>query len=268
MGTVFHKMHGLGNDFVLFDARTQVVDMTPKLARALANRHLGVGCDQLLVLEPSGTADIRMRIYNADGGEVEACGNASRAVAVYLGKPVRMETLGGVVQLTPKGQAAEVEMPAPQFGWEAIPLSMPMDTLHMPVAWDALQDPAAVNMGNPHVVFFVEDVDGVPLEQLGSRIEHDPLFPARVNVNVAQIMAANHVKLRVWERGVGETLACGTGACATAVAALRRRLVSSPVTVSLKGGDLQIVWQEGAPVLMSGAATHVFSGEIDLEALR
>ncbi|MDP5104065.1 MAG: diaminopimelate epimerase [Erythrobacter sp.] len=260
----FIKMHGLGNDFVVLDARAAAIpQMTPKVARALADRHTGVGFDQLVLLEPSELHAFTMRIFNADGGEVEACGNAARAVALLHGAPVTIETAGGPIALEPLAGGARVDMGAPRFDWDAIPLAYPMDSAAMPVAWDDLSQPMAVNVGNPHVIFFVEDADAVPLETLGPVIEHDPLFPERVNVNVASLAGPDHLKLRVWERGAGLTRACGTGACATAVAAIRRGLVASPVRVTLPGGDLVIGWQPGGTIAMSGPATESFRGTFD-----
>jgi diaminopimelate epimerase len=259
----FHKMHGLGNDFVVIDAREAPVEMTAARAHAIADRRTGIGCDQLILLEASATHDAKMRIFNSDGSEVEACGNAARCVAVLLGKPARIETLGGTLTTQPGEATATVNLEQPAFDWEFIPLAMPMDTSDMPVSWDVLERPIAVNVGNPHVIFFVPDCDVVDLENLGPLIEEDPLFPERVNVNVASILALNHIRLRVWERGVGLTLACGTGACATAVAAIRSGRAQSPVRVSLPGGDLTIAWTEGGEIEMSGPATHVFTGETD-----
>ena len=261
MSLRFRKMHGLGNDFVILDARDGAVEMDAARARAIADRRTGIGCDQVILLERSDVADVRMRIWNADGGEVEACGNATRCVALMEGGEVRIETAGGILEGRANGSAATIEMGAPRFGWDEIPLAYAMDTSAMPVAWDGLETPAAVNVGNPHVIFFVDDVDAVDLEQLGPEIEHDPLFPDRVNVNVAAV-EDGALRLRVWERGVGETLACGTGACASAVAAIRRQLVSSPVEVRLKGGALDIEWAPGGTIRMSGPATHVFTGEL------
>ena len=262
----FHKMHGLGNDFVIFDAREDALAIDAGRARAIADRRTGIGCDQLIVLEASDAADLRMRIFNADGGEVEACGNAARCVALLEGGETRIETGGGVIGGAATDGGASVDMGAPRFGWDEIPLDYAIDTEAMPVGWADLQNPAAVNVGNPHLVFFVEDADAVALERLGPEIERDPLFPNRINVNVASVHDGA-LKLRVWERGAGLTQACGTGACATAVAAIRRRLVGSPVEVRLPGGSLSIDWAPGQPIRMSGGAAHVFSGEIDLEAL-
>lgn len=259
----FHKMHGLGNDFVVIDARDAAVAMTPVRARAIADRHTGIGCDQLIVLEPSESADARMRTFNADGGEVEICGNATRAVALLLGKPATLETLGGPIAIAPADGGATVDMGHPRFDWDAIPLAYAMDTAAMPVGWDTLTTPMALNIGNPHVTFFVDHSGAIDLERLGPLIEHDPLFPARVNVGVATVTAPHALSLRVWERGVGETRACGTGACAAAVNAIRSRRAVSPVTVSLPGGDLAIAWGPGESIRMTGPASHVFSGDAD-----
>ena len=263
----FIKMHGLGNDFVVLDGREVALPpMTANLARAIADRRTGIGCDQVIVLEPGTTHAFRMRIFNSDGGEVEACGNASRAVALLHGAPVTIETGGGPITLEPLDGGARVDMGTPRFDWDAIPLAYPMDTAAMPVGWDELTTPMAVNVGNPHVIFFVEDADAVPLEALGPVIEHDPLFPERINVNVASLAGPDHLKLRVWERGAGLTRACGTGACATAVAAIRRKLVASPVRVTLPGGDLVIAWKPGGTILMSGPAAESFRGTFDRDA--
>ncbi|HLL29774.1 MAG TPA: diaminopimelate epimerase, partial [Allosphingosinicella sp.] len=221
----FRKMHGLGNDFVIFDSREAPVEMTEELARSLADRRTGIGCDQLIVLEPSDQADVRMRIWNSDGGEVESCGNAARCVALLLGGAGWIETAGGLLAASAKDGAATVDMGEPRFGWDEIPLAYPMDTAAMPVGWEELRDPFAVNVGNPHIVFFVDDADDPDLERLGPLIENDPLFPERINVNLASI-EEGAVRLRVWERGAGLTRACGTGACATAVAAVSRGLAS------------------------------------------
>jgi diaminopimelate epimerase len=261
MRVPFIKMHGLGNDFVVLDAREQALPaMTPSIARALADRRRGIGFDQLLLLEPSKACDFRMRIFNSDGSEVGACGNGSRAVALLHGAPAVVETGGGAISLMPLEGGGKVDMGAPRFDWEAIPLAFAMDTAAMPLAWEDLAAPMAVNVGNPHAVFFVADTDAVELERLGPLIETDPVFPEAVNVNVASLVGSDHLKLRVWERGAGLTRACGTGACATAVAALRKGLVASPVTVSLPGGDLVIEWQPGGTILMSGPATEIFRG--------
>lgn len=259
----FRKMHGLGNDFAVFDAREAPVGMDATKARAVADRRTGVGCDQVIVVEPSAGVDVRMRIWNADGGEVEACGNAARCVALLVGGDCTIETRGGIIAASAEGGGASVDMGAPRFDWDEIPLAYAMGTTAMPVGWEELQSPFAVNVGNPHAVFFVRDADAVDLARLGPLIESDPLFPQRVNVNVASVENAG-IKLRVWERGAGLTRACGTGACATAVAAISRGLASSPVAVRLPGGVLDIAWARGGTIRMSGPAAYVFSGQIDL----
>lgn len=262
----FHKMHGLGNDFVIFDAREHDLSLTAPQVRALADRHLGIGCDQLIVIRPAGApgqADLAMQIFNHDGSEVSACGNATRCVVALVGRDVLIETGAGLLRGTLGDGAVTIDMGLPGLEWDTLPLAYPMDTTHLPVGWEDLTDPAAVSMGNPHVIFFLDDSATVDLERLGPLIEHDPLFPERVNVNIAHL-ADDGIHLRVWERGAGLTLACGTGACATAVAAIRRKLVAGPVQVHLPGGVLTIDWQPGSTVLMSGPATHVFSGEIEL----
>ncbi|MFZ9396052.1 MAG: diaminopimelate epimerase [Erythrobacter sp.] len=269
MQVPFVKMHGLGNDFVMLDARQATFPpLSAAIVRALADRRQGIGCDQLILLETApdaAVADFRMRIFNSDGGEVEACGNASRAVALLNGKAARVLTDGGVIEVQPHVGGATVDMGTPRFGWSEIPLAYAMDTLAMPVGWEGLEGPAAVNVGNPHIVFFVKDCDAVELDRLGPLIEHDPLFPERVNVNVATVEAPGRIRLRVWERGAGLTRACGTGACATAVAAARRGLTNRDVQVKLPGGSLGISWQADGRVLMSGPATESFRGTFTWE---
>jgi diaminopimelate epimerase len=204
-----------------------------------------------------------MRIFNADGGEVEACGNATRAVGLLHGAPAQIETAGGLVSAGPVEGGIAVEMGKPRFDWDAIPLAYAMDTLAMPVGWEALENPAAVNVGNPHVIFFVPDCDAVDLARLGPQIERDPLFPERVNVNAATVTARDAIRLRVWERGAGLTRACGTGACASAVAAMRRGLTGRSVTVTLPGGPLRIDWREDGEIVMTGAAAESFRGTFE-----
>ena len=262
----FHKMHGLGNDFVIIDARTEPFEVTPALARAIADRRTGVGCDQLIVLEPSDSADLTMRIWNSDGGEVESCGNATRCVIQLTGAK-SIDSDGGMLAGQDLGAEIEVNIGEPRFEWDEIPLAYPMDTAALPMAWDNLEQPFAVNVGNPHVVFFVPDAREVDLEELGPRIENDPAFPERINVNVATYVH-DRLKLRTFERGAGETLACGTGACASAVAAIATKRAQSPVRVDMTGGSLTIDWAPGQPIRMRGGATHVFEGELDLEALQ
>lgn len=272
MRVPFVKMHGLGNDFVVLDARgTALPPVTPDIARALADRRTGIGCDQVILLQPpkpsAAEADFAMRVFNADGSEVEACGNATRAVALLHGKPARIATVAGVLEGTPGENGISVELGPPRFEWDAIPLADAMDTLDMPVGWpvgaDSLDRPSAVNVGNPHVVFFVPDTDAVPLDEIGPTIERDPLFPQRVNVNVATVESRERIRLRVWERGAGLTRACGTGACATAVAAMLRGLVERKVTVALPGGELVIAWDGSGGITMTGAAAESFRGDFE-----
>ncbi len=258
----FIKMHGLGNDFVVLDARDAALpDVPDATVIALADRYRGIGFDQLIRLEPATEdgAEFRMRIFNSGGGEVEACGNAARCVALLHGRDAKVETAGGVIALSASDGGANVDMGEPQFAWNTIPLAYSMDTRAMPVGWDGLEAPDAVNVGNPHVVFFVPDAADIDLARIGATIETDPLFREGVNVNVASITAEG-ITLRVWERGAGLTQACGTGACATAVAAIRRGLVTSPVQVTLPGGTLTVAWQEGGTITMTGPAQESFRG--------
>ena len=262
----FHKMHGLGNDFVIVDAREEAFEVTPALARAMADRRTGVGCDQVIVLEPSETADVKMRIWNADGGEVESCGNATRCVVQLTGART-IDSEGGLLTGENLGAEVEVAIGEPRFAWNEIPLAYAADTNPLPMAWDGLESPVALNVGNPHLVFFVPSTADVALSEIGPAIENDPAFPERVNVNVATFVD-NRLKLRTFERGVGETLACGTGACASAVAAIVTKRAQSPVTVEMTGGSLTISWAPGEQIFMRGTATHVFEGELDLDALQ
>lgn len=266
MRVPFAKMHGLGNDFVVLDGRKEELPkLSNAIAAAIADRREGIGCDQLILLEncTDSDADFRMRIFNSDGGEVEACGNASRAIALLHGAPAKVLTDGGVIALRPSEGGATVDMGIPRFEWEEIPLAYPMDTLSMPVAWEVLENPAAVNVGNPHVIFFVDDCSAVDLATLGPTIETDPLFPERINVNVATVENRQEIRLRVWERGAGLTRACGTGACATAMAAMKRDLVERSVAVELPGGRLQITWKENNRIEMAGPATESFRGSFE-----
>ena len=265
MTRTFHKMHGLGNDFVIFDARTEPLAIDEPLARAISDRKTGIGCDQLIVLEPSTVADLKMRIWNHDGIEVESCGNASRCV-VALTHAKSIETGGGLVEGTEEGSDIEVSLGEPHFEWDEVPISYAMPTNPMPMAWGELPHPIALSVGNPHVVFFVDNAKGIDLDELGPRIEHDPVFPDRINVNVAEVHPEG-VRLRTWERGAGVTRACGTGASATAVAAILSKRVQSPVKVTMPGGSLSIAWEPGQPIRMRGGATYVYEGQIDLETL-
>lgn len=264
MRVSFVKMHGLGNDFIVLDARENALpQFSQATIRAVADRREGIGCDQFIILEPHESATCRMRIFNCDGTQVEACGNAARAVGLLLGKPAQIVTSGGTIETRPDAAGISVDMGRPRLEWEAIPLSYPMDTLTMPVGWEELEQPCAVNVGNPHVIFFVEDNDAIRLDTLGPLIEQDELFPDKINVNVATIEDRDTIRLRVWERGAGLTRACGTGACATAVAAMRRNLTDRDVTVHLPGGPLSIRWKEDGRIIMSGPAIEAFRGSFD-----
>lgn len=266
----FTKMHGLGNDFVIIDARRSAVSLTPDGVRAIAARHTGIGCDQLIVMEPAsdGDADLFMRIHNADGGEVDACGNATRCVAALLmmqdGRDsARIQTGGGILVAEGRSDGmVAVDMGAPGLDWRDIPLSQPEDTLRLELTSGPVRDPAAVSMGNPHCVFFVDDLEATPVETLGPELENHSLFPERANIGFAQILDAETLRLRVWERGVGLTMACGTGACAAVVAASRRGLTGRQVETQLDGGSLSIDWRSNDHVLMTGPALFSFTGTL------
>ena len=270
-GASFIKMHGLGNDFVVLDARAEPVALDDGTARAIADRHLGVGCDQLLILERprSPEADIFMRIRNADGGEVAACGNAARCVASLLMREqgatrIALETGAGRLEAEAREDGlVTVDMGPARTHWREIPLARAMDTLHVPLAAGPLRDPVCTSMGNPHATFFVPDTAAVDLASLGPKLEHDPLFPERANIGVAQILSPARVRLRVWERGAGLTPACGTGACAALVAASRRGLVGRSAEIVADGGTMVAAWREDGHVLLTGPASVSFSGTLD-----
>lgn len=271
-GIPFIKMHGLGNDFVIVDGRSSPVEINEPLAQAIANRRTGVGCDQLVVLEQSDKADAFMRIWNPDGSESGACGNATRCVGALLiaGKrrnTVTIETLAGVLTASsaPDGFIT-VDMGQPRLDWQQIPLAREMDTLHLDYAHPSgLKDPVAVNMGNPHAVFFVDDADAIDADTIGPAIEHDPLFPQRTNVSFVSKKADGSLRVVVWERGAGRTLACGTAACATVVAATRRGLIDGKATIWMDGGRLDMEWRpDDRHVIMTGAIAVAFSGVIAL----
>ena len=262
----FHKMHGLGNDFVIVDGREQEVAMSSALARSIADRHRGVGCDQVILIGASDKAEVSMRIWNHDGGEVESCGNASRCVVALTGAKT-IETPAGIIEGAAAGPEFEVTTVEPRFDWDKIPLAYPMDTRALPLEFGKLTQGFAVNVGNPHIIFFVDDPAAVDLDQRGPEIEKDPVFPERANVHVAA-MREDGLHLRSWERGAGLTLACGTGACAAAVAAISTKRAASPVAVHMPGGSLTIAWEPGQPVRMRGSATYVFKGDLDVEAVQ
>jgi diaminopimelate epimerase len=259
----FRKMNGLGNDFVVLDARTRALPLSPVMVRAIADRKEGIGCDQVVALEPSREADVFMRIWNADGGEVGACGNAARCVAALLAdemsaRDISIETESGVIVASVNAdRSVTIDMGTPRFAWNEIPLAEPFDDTRA-IAIEGLDDqtllsPSAVNVGNPHCLFFVDDVEAHDLARLGPMLERHPLFPERANISLVQVVGPSHLKLRTWERGAGLTRACGTAACAAAVAAARRDLAGRKVRVSLPGGDLLIEWREkDGHVLMTG----------------
>lgn len=272
----FTKMHGLGNDFVVFDAITQSVALSAAQFRYVADRHFGVGCDQILLVEKPtrADADFRYRIFNADGGEVEQCGNGARCFVRFVHekgltaqREIRVETASGIIvpRLEMSGEVT-VDMGAPRFEPAQIPFVAEhrATTYPLELAGKTL-DISAVSMGNPHAVTVVDDADAWPVAVDGPQIEHHPRFPARVNAGFLQVLDRHAIKLRVFERGSGETLACGTGACAAAVAGIARGLLDSPVRVVTRGGELSIAWAgEGQPVLMTGPATTVFEGELEV----
>lgn len=279
-GTPFLKMHGLGNDFVVLDARGHALDLTVPRRRAIADRRLGVGCDQLIVLEPptESDADVFMRIYNPDGTEAQACGNATRCVASVVmderkADDVTIQTVAGLLESQKVGRGANglpvisVDMGLVRMDWREIPVATACDTRHMPVGLGPLQDPVGTNVGNPHATFFVDDLASIPITELGPKLEHDPFFPERVNVGVAQLVGENKLRLSVWERGAGLTLACGSGACAAGVAAARRGLTGRKVEVIVEHGTLTIEWLRDDHVSMTGGIALAYRGELDRSLL-
>jgi len=273
----FTKMQGAGNDFMVIDGVTQSISLSAGTIKKLANRQFGIGFDQLLLVESSTVADFKYRIFNADGSEVSQCGNGARCFVRFVVDQgltkqceISVETASGII--TPKLEEhglVTVNMGAPRFKPEAIPfVADSAATRYTLEVNDQAFDIGAVSMGNPHAVLTVDDVETAPVLPLGSAIEHHPRFPERVNVGFMQVMNEHHIKLRVFERGSGETLACGTGACAAAVTGIQSGLLSSPVSVSARGGELSIAWQGAdTPVMMTGPAVTVFTGEIDLDAI-
>ena len=272
----FTKMHGLGNDFVVLDAVNQAIELTPAQARFLADRHFGVGCDQILVVEKPARADadFRYRIFNADGGEVEQCGNGARCFVRFVHdkgltakRAIRVETQCGLIEprLEDDGLVT-VDMGVPRFEPSHVPFVAESDALVQPlrVGQDTLEI-TALSMGNPHAVQVVANVDAAPVAEQGPLIENHPRFPQRVNAGFMQVVDRHAIRLRVHERGAGETLACGTGACAAVVAGILRGLLDSPVKVATRGGELAIAWEgPGRPVMMTGPAVSVFDSEIDI----
>jgi diaminopimelate epimerase len=270
----FHKMQGLGNDFVILDRRSGRLTLAPEQIQRIADRRHGVGCDQLLMIEAADPdrADAFMRVFNADGSEVGACGNGTRCVGRLLMETksvtgVLIETEAGVLKVRAALQGYMVDMGPPRLRWDEIPLAEPCDTLSLDLALGLLAQPTAVSMGNPHAVFFVDDVEAVPLEELGPRLEHHPMFPQRANIGVAQIWDERTIRLRVWERGSGLTAACGSGACAALVAAARRELCNDHADIVLDGGRLHVAWNKEGRVLMTGPAALSYTGVLAPELL-
>jgi len=267
--TPFIKAHGAGNDFVIIDERTRPLDLPEAAVRALSDRRTGIGCDQFITLHPPppGTdADLLMRIRNPDGSEAGACGNATRCVAELLfeenGRPYQViRTIAGDLPAERLADGRQqVDMGPARLDWGGVPLARAMDTLHLPLPGD----PAACGMGNPHATLFVPDLAAVPIEVIGPALEHDPIFPDRANIGFAQVLAPDRIRLRVWERGAGLTLACGSGACAALVNAHRRGLVERRATVLADGGTLEIEWTPSGRVLMAGPAVTSFRGAVAL----
>ncbi|MFZ4809505.1 MAG: diaminopimelate epimerase [Hyphomicrobiaceae bacterium] len=271
----FRKMNGLGNDFVVLDGRQRAIALDAEATRRIADRHGGVGCDQLIILEPSRRADVFMRIRNADGGEVDACGNATRCVAWLLSRETgrgaaTIETNAGVLTAEVAGiDHITIDMGEPRFRWDQIPLRDPFhDTRHIelqigPIDAPILHSPTVVHVGNPHAIFWVDDVMAYDLARFGPLLENHPIFPERANISLAHVTARDALTLRTWERGAGLTRACGTAACAAAVSAARIDLTGRRVTVTLPGGPLVIEWTDANRILMSGPAELEFEGRLD-----
>ena len=275
MSLPFRKMNGLGNDFVVLDARERPIAISESQARAIADRKAGIGCDQLIVLEKSPVADVRMRIWNAEGGEVPSCGNASRCIADLIFDELKtdvatIETKGGFLSAKKAGaHLVTIDQGKPKFDWKDIPLSEAFpDTRHIelqigPIDKPLLHSPSVVNVGNPHCIFWVDDLDVVDLAKVGPMLENHPLFPERTNISLAKVVARDHVLLKVWERGTGLTLACGTAACATMAAGRRIKIINSKCRITLPGGDLfMAVNDENGHVLMTGPAALDFEGNL------
>jgi len=272
-GLAFVKMHGAGNDFVVLDTRIHAISLTPTAASRIADRHRGVGCDQIILIEPAEDADAFMRILNADGSESGACGNATRCVAALLAaengaRHLSIRTAAGLLHATIKGpNFVEVDMGEPLFDWSEVPLLEPMDTLSLRLAMGPVENPAACSMGNPHATFFVEDLRRLPIETIGPALERARIFPERANIGFARIDAPDRIRLRVWERGAGLTMACGSGACAALVNANRRGLAARRADIEMDGGTLTITWRDDNHVLMEGPVAIAFDGHLSPELL-
>jgi diaminopimelate epimerase len=269
----FTKMHGLGNDFVVIDARERPLDLSPEAIRQLADRRRGVGFDQLVAITPSERADARLLFFNADGSEAGACGNGTRCASWLLmlegdREELVLETRAGTLKARrrPAGLVS-VEMGAPRLDWREVPLAVACDTVEVPLDHPELPRPACASMGNPHATFFVGDVETLDVARLGAELERHPIFPERANIGFATMLDSSTIRLRVFERGAGLTPACGSGACAAMVAARRRGLVGDVATVVLDGGPLEIAWDGEGPVVMTGPAAFVFEGRLGAELL-
>jgi diaminopimelate epimerase len=273
MSLAFRKMNGLGNDFVVLDARIKPIAISEAQARAIADRKTGIGCDQLIMLEKSSVADVRMRIWNAEGGEVQSCGNASRCIADLIFNEkhedtATIDTKGGFLIATKAGEKlVTIDQGLPKFDWKDIPLSEPFaDTRHIelqygPIDAPLIHSPSVVNVGNPHCIFWVDNLDVVDLSRAGSMLENHPLFPERANISFAKVVTRDHVILKVWERGAGLTKACGTAACATMAAGHRIKIIDAACRISLPGGDLFMsVREHDGHVLMTGPVVYEFDG--------
>ena len=269
----FRKMNGLGNDFVVLDARARPIAVTESSAKAISDRKTGIGCDQLIVLEKSADFDVRMRIWNAEGGEVQSCGNASRCIADLLfnetaKNTATISTKGGLLIASKAGdKMVTIDQGVPKFGWKDIPLSEPFaDTRHIelqygPIDHPLIHSPSVVNVGNPHCIFWVEDLDVVDLSRAGPMLENHPLFPERANISFAKVIARDHIILRVWERGAGLTKACGTAACATMAAGHRIKIIDDKCRITLPGGDLLMAVRENdGHIMMTGPVAYEFDG--------
>ena len=269
----FRKMNGLGNDFVVLDARARPIVITETSAKAISDRGSGIGCDQLIVIEKSADFDVRMRIWNAEGGEVQSCGNASRCIADLLfdetaKNTATISTKGGLLMASKAGdKMVTIDQGVPKFGWKDIPLSEPFaDTRHIelqygPIDHPLIHSPSVVNVGNPHCIFWVDDLDVVDLGRAGPMLENHPLFPERANISFAKVVARDHIVLRVWERGAGLTKACGTAACATMAAGHRIKIIDEKCRITLPGGDLFMsVRESDGHVLMTGPVAYEFDG--------
>ncbi len=274
----FRKMNGLGNDFVVLDARTQSIPMNDAIAEAISNRETGIGCDQLIMIKPDATADAFMQIRNASGGEVDACGNASRCVGDILmiekgttSATIRTNAGKLVCERSAQADMITVDMGLPQLRWDQIPIAEEMDTRQIelqigPIDSPLLHSPSVVNIGNPHCIFWVEDVEAYDLSSIGPMLEFHPMFPQRANISLAKVISRTEIVLKVWERGVGLTKACGSAACAVLVAAVRKNLTGRKATVHLPGGPLMIEWrEEDNHVLMSGPYQYDFDGTLPIE---